>query len=113
MKPLFIALLASSFLLTPVAFAQSRDMHGAPHVKERHVGRDSHTIIKKTVVIKKKRWSRGHRLSQAERRHAAAVRDYRRYRLNAPPRGQQWVRVDKQFLLINAATGVIVSMVSR
>lgn len=113
MKRLFIALLAGSFLLTPAAFAQSRDTFGSSHVKERHIVRGSGVTVKKTVVITKKRWSRGHRLSVAERRHAAAVRDYRRYRLNAPPRGQQWVRSGQQFLLINTATGVIVALATR
>lgn len=66
--------------------------------------------VEKRVIIKKHRWARGHRLSPAERRHMAYVRDYRRYKLRTPPRGQQWVRVDNDFLLISLATGVIVGL---
>ena len=56
------------------------------------------------------RWARGHRLSPAERRHMAQVRDYRYYKLRQPPRGQQWVRSGNDFLLISLATGVIVGL---
>jgi Ni/Co efflux regulator RcnB len=37
-------------------------------------------------------------------------RDYRRYRLAEPRRDQRWVRVDNQFLLINAVSGLIVGL---
>jgi Ni/Co efflux regulator RcnB len=80
---------------------------------DRHVDRhvDKHVTIEKRVIVKKKeRWARGHRLSPADRRHMAQVRDYRYYKLRPPPRGQQWVRVDNDFLLISLATGVIVGL---
>lgn len=80
---------------------------------DRHVDRhvDKHVTIEKRVIVKKKeRWARGHRLTPAERRHMAQVRDYRYYKLHPPPRGQQWVRVDNDFLLISLATGVIVGL---
>ena len=65
---------------------------------------------KRVIVKKKERWTRGHRLTPAERRHMAQVRDYRYYKLRPPPRGQQWLRVDNDFLLISLATGVIVGL---
>lgn len=113
MKRLFIALIASSFLTVPVAYAQPAKPFEVAQVRERHVEKNVYRhgnkkVIEKRVVVK--RWSRGHRLSQAERRRFAAVNDYRRYKLRAPPRGQQWVRVDKDFLLISVATGVIVGL---
>lgn len=124
MKRLLTALVASPFLITPVAafaqpagsfeVAQNYDRYQRRPV-DRHVDRhvDKHVTIEKRVIVKKKeRWSRGHRLSPAERRHMAQVRDYRRYKLRQPPRGQQWVRVDNDFLLISLATGVIVGLTS-
>lgn len=113
MKRLFIALVASSFLVAPTAFAQpgSFDVAQQRHV-ERNVYKHGNTrIVEKKVVVKKDRWSRGHRLSPAERRRIHSVNDYRRYRLHQPPRGQQWVRVDNDFLLISVATGVIAGIV--
>ncbi|PYE27073.1 Ni/Co efflux regulator RcnB [Rhizobium sp. PP-WC-2G-219] len=108
MKRFIIALLATSFLAAPGAFAAPQDRNDGARGRtvERHT-----TTIKKTEV-RKNRWARGHRLSPAERRRTAEVRDYRRYRLNAPPRGQRWVKVDNDFLLISVATGVIVGLAS-
>ncbi|MEI2296925.1 RcnB family protein [Ensifer sp. MJa1] len=121
MKRLLIALVASSVLVTPVAalaqsagsfeVAQNYDRTRRP--VDRHVDRhvDKHVTIEKRVTVKKKeRWARGHRLSPAERRHMAQVRDYRYYRLRPPPRGQQWVRSGNDFLLISLATGVILGL---
>jgi Ni/Co efflux regulator RcnB len=93
MNKFFSILLAASVLAAPVAFSSQAD--AAP----RH---DNH----KVVVIKKSSWVRGHRISAADRRRAAAI-DYRRYRLSAPPRGYRWVRVDNNFLLIGITSGLI------
>ncbi|KQY22575.1 RcnB family protein [Rhizobium sp. Root483D2] len=117
MKRLMIALVASSFLTAPMALAQPARPFEVAQAKERHVEkrvyRNGNTkIVEKNVVVKK-RWARGQRLSAAERRRIAAVNDYRRYKLRAPPRGQQWVRVDNNFLLISVATGVIVNLAMR
>ena len=117
MKRLLIALVAGSFLAAPMASAQPAKPFEVAQVKERHVEKNVYRHGKAKVVEKrvvgKKRWARGHRLSPAERRHIAAVQDYRRYRLYAPQRGQQWVRVDNDFLLISVATGAIVSLATR
>ena len=107
MKRLFIALLATSFLSAPGAFAAPGDRHDG--ARGRTIERHTTTTVKKTAV-RKPRFARGHRLSPAERRQTAEIRDYRRYRLSAPSRGQRWVRVDNDFLLISTATGVIVGL---
>lgn len=98
MKKLLAALVAASFLATPLAASADQHRHG---VIEKRLDRP---------VIHKHRWDRGARLSRAERRTIVNARDYRRYRLSQPRRGQQWVRVDNQFLLISAATGLIVGL---
>ena len=103
MKRILLSAVALSILAAPV-YAQAR-----------HDGRNDHraeerVIIKKREVIKKRRhWSRGARLDRNERR--SVVSDYRRYHLSKPPRGQQWVKVDNDYLLIGIATGVIASIV--
>lgn len=123
MKRLLIALVASSVLITPVAalaqpagsfeVAQNYDRSRRPVDRQMDRRVDKHVTIEKRVIVKKKeRWARGHRLTPAERRHMAQVRDYRYYKLHPPPRGQQWVRVDNDFLLISLATGVIVGLAS-
>lgn len=104
MRKFFAILLSATVLAAPLA-AQAQDWRHGP---DRHRG----PIVEKKVVVKKTRWVRGHRMTPAERRHMAEIRDYRRYRLSAPPRGYRWVKVDNDFLLIGIATGVISSIIA-
>jgi Ni/Co efflux regulator RcnB len=94
MNKIFSILIAASVLATPLVMTS--EANAAPMRHDNH----------KTVVVKKSSWVRGHRISAADRRRSAAV-DYRRYRLSAPPRGYQWVRVDNNFLLIGVTSGLI------
>jgi len=41
------------------------------------------------------------------------VRDYRAYRLAAPPWGYQWVRVDNDVVLAAITTGLVLSVVDN
>jgi Ni/Co efflux regulator RcnB len=117
MKKFAIALVAATILAGPIATtaAQAQDWrqdngrHVEKHV-DRQVNRTVH--VDKKVVVHKQRWSRGHRMSAAERRRVSDVRDYRRYRLSAPPRGYKWVKVDNDYLMIGIATGVISSIIA-
>jgi Ni/Co efflux regulator RcnB len=101
MKKIFAALLSASFLLTPIVFASQAN--AAEHRRP---------VVEKKVVIHKYRWKKGHRMTTAERRHMAEVRDYRRYRLSAPPRGYRWVRADNDFLLIGITSGIVSSIIA-
>lgn len=57
-------------------------------------------------------WRRGDRLPTSYRSHYRQV-DYRRERLRAPARGQQYVRTDRgDILLVGIATGVILSIIA-
>ncbi len=116
MKKFVIALVAATFLAGPIATAaQAQDWrHDRGRQVERHVDKrvDKRVHVDKKVVIHKHRWSKGHRATAAERRRMADVRDYRRYRLSAPPRGYKWVKVDNDYLMIGIATGVISSIIA-
>jgi Ni/Co efflux regulator RcnB len=105
MKKFFSILLAATVLAAPLA-AQAQS---------RHDDRPSHrtmerTVTTKKVIIKKHRWDRGQRLAAKDRRHFVDRRDYRRHNLREPGRGQRWVRVDNQYLLINAVNGLIIGL---
>ncbi|KIP99127.1 membrane protein [Agrobacterium tumefaciens] len=106
MKKLFSILIAATILAAPVAQAQSRHDDRPGHRVER-------TVTTKKVIIKKHRWDRGQRLSAAERRQMIDRRDYRRHSLREPGRGQRWVRVNNQYLLINTSNGLIISLSGR
>jgi Ni/Co efflux regulator RcnB len=104
MKKLFALLVSATVLVAPFA-AQAQDWRDGPN---RHRG----AVVEKKVVVKKTRWVKGHRMNAAERRRMAEVRDYRRYRLSAPPRGHHWVKLDNDFLLVAIASGVISGIVA-
>ena len=53
-------------------------------------------------------WRQGQRVQNWQRR--PHVRDYHRYGLRKPGKGQQWVKVDNDYLLISLATGVILGL---
>ena len=106
MKKFVTVLLAATILAAPLAQAQAQsryDGHDRRGVQER-------TVTKKKVIIKKHSWKRGQRLTPAERRHFVDRREYRRYHLREPRRNERWVRVDNQFLLINAVSGLIIGL---
>lgn len=103
MKKLTTVLLATAVLAAPLLAtteASAQD-HRRP------------VVVERDVHVKKYKWSRGHRMTPAERRNMRDVRDYHRYRLSAPPRGYRWVQVDRDFLLIGSANGVIANIVIR
>ncbi|GGF81327.1 MULTISPECIES: RcnB family protein [Rhizobiaceae] len=116
MKKFIVALVAATVLAGPIATAaQAQDWRNdRSRQVERHVDKrvDKRVHVDKKVVIHKQRWSKGHRATAAERRRMADVRDYRRYRLSAPPRGYKWVKVDNDYLMIGIATGVISSIIA-
>lgn len=55
-------------------------------------------------------WKKGERMS--DWRAHAPIRDYGRYGLRKPPAGQQWVKVDNDYVLLGIATGLITSIIA-
>jgi Ni/Co efflux regulator RcnB len=55
---------------------------------------------------------RGDRLPSRYRNHQYVVDNWRLHHLSAPPRGHRWVQVGSDYLLVAAATGLIVSAMS-
>jgi Ni/Co efflux regulator RcnB len=54
---------------------------------------------------------RGDRLPSRYRTHQYVVDNYRAHHLSAPPRGHHWVQVGADYVLVAAATGLIVQAV--
>jgi Ni/Co efflux regulator RcnB len=57
---------------------------------------------------KRHHWARGQRVPEWQRKQH--VRDFYRHGLKRPARGQQWVKVDNDYLLISMATGLILGL---
>ena len=54
---------------------------------------------------------RGGRIPTEYRNRQHVVNNWRDHRLDAPPRGQQWVQVGSDYVLIAIATGIIAQLV--
>ncbi len=58
------------------------------------------------------RFYRGERLAPAYRHHNYVVTDWRAHRLQAPPRGHQWISIGADYLLVAIATEIIVDVLT-
>lgn len=56
-------------------------------------------------------WRRGGHVPSEYRSRSYVVNDYRAYRLNAPPRGYQWIGVGGDYVLAAIATGLIAQII--
>lgn len=80
----------------------SRD---ARHFDQRHSGYD------RQYGARGPQFHRGGRIPQEYRNRQYVVNDWRGHRLNAPPRGYQWVQVGADYVLIAVATGLIAQLI--
>lgn len=115
MKRFILSAVALAMLALPVAQAQAGPRHDAPRYERydhnwKKPGFDKPNVVKKKVV-KKHRWARGHRVPAWQRNHV--VRDYHRYGLRRPAYGQQWVKIDNDFLLVSIASGIIAGIIAN
>ena len=62
-------------------------------------------VFKKKVVVKRNHWRNGQRYS-GWRQHQP-IRDYGRYGLHRPGRGQEWIRVGNDYVLVSILSGII------
>lgn len=104
-KRLVLSTAAVAMLAVPVAQAQGRQQDTR---QGHHYSQQKHQPSFKKQAPKRHSWKRGERVSDWRSRQA--VRDYKRHGLRAPSRGQQWVKVDNDYLLVSLATGVILGI---
>ncbi|TSE12953.1 RcnB family protein [Mesorhizobium intechi] len=62
-------------------------------------------VFKKKVVVKRNHWRNGQKYS-GWRQHQP-IRDYGRYGLHRPGRGQEWIRVGNDYVLVGILSGVV------
>ncbi|MCX8999795.1 RcnB family protein [Rhizobiaceae bacterium BDR2-2] len=108
MKKVLAVLLGTFVIAAPLAEAQAQSHRNEPPRKEWRDDRRQ-PAPKKPVV---RSWKRGETLRSGVARHRLDPREVRRYRLPEPRRGQMWVQVGGQFLLLNT-NGFIVSIAAR
>ncbi|MEO5760414.1 MAG: RcnB family protein [Mesorhizobium sp.] len=62
-------------------------------------------VKKKVVVVKRNHWRNGNKYSGWKNHQP--IRDYGRYGLHRPGRGQEWIRVGNNYVLVSIVSGVI------
>ncbi|TGQ71539.1 MAG: hypothetical protein E5V49_14450 [Mesorhizobium sp.] len=115
MKRIVLSALAFSMLVATSLTGQAAPMNVpvAPQAnytkvdwqKPGHRDVKKRVIVKKTVVVKRNHWRNGQKYS-GWRQHQP-VRDYGRYGLHRPGRGQEWIRVGNDYVLVGILSGVI------
>lgn len=112
-KRTILAAIAVSMIAVPMAQAQGRHDAQAQH---RHYSQPTkpkyqapkHRYHAERPAPQRHHWKQGQRMPDWRKRQH--VRDYQRHGLKRPGKGQQWVRVDNDYLLISLATGVILGL---
>jgi Ni/Co efflux regulator RcnB len=94
-RKIFALSTLAATLMGGIAFAQDhRDDH-----RDDHHAYVRHDEWRKGATMRHEDWNRGTRI------------DYRRYHLNAPPRGYEWREVDGNYVMAAVATGVIATAI--
>ncbi len=109
MKRFALALAALSLLGASAAQAD----HYRPAGPQLRHATAPHVIVKKTDIHRhamRPHWKVGKRVPAWQRK---AVRDHHRYGLYRPGRGQQWIRIGNEFLLIKITNGGIIKVIVR
>lgn len=109
-KRTLLAAVALSVFAAPMAHAQSR--YDAPRFGHHKIEKQRHFAPKQQKTQRhtppRHHWKKGERVRDWKKR--PSVRDHHRYGLRKPGPGQQWVKVDNDYLLISLATGMILGL---
>ncbi|MFD2055728.1 RcnB family protein [Mesorhizobium calcicola] len=115
MKRIVLSALAFSMLAATSLTSQAAPMN-APNAPRsnysqvdwqkpgKHVDVRKRVVMKK-VVVKRSHWRNGQKYSGWKRHRP--IRDYGRYGLHRPRRGQEWIRVGNDYVLVGVLSGVI------
>jgi Ni/Co efflux regulator RcnB len=123
-KKILMALATTTLVASPIISSQAQAQgYGPQHrqeqtrtvVKQKPNGR---TVVKQRTIVRKDvrnnryaasnhRWARGQRFDRRQASNYRVINNYRGYRLNAPPRGYQWVQSGNDAVLIAITSGLI------
>jgi Ni/Co efflux regulator RcnB len=115
MKKLILSAIAATLVASPMALAPVQRERTVTTVKERPNGR---TVVTQRTVVRNDRhggprnWRTGQRFDRRYATNYRVVRDYRTYRLAAPPRGAYWARSGNDAVLVRD-NGTVVRVIQR
>ena len=111
MKKFILTALAASIVASPLAAAPALAQQERRHetVVRHQPGRT--VVVKRTVTRNQapglRNWRKGQRFDRRYARNYQEIRNYRNYRLYAPPRGYHWVRSGNDAVLVAVTGGLI------
>ena len=119
MKRIILSAMAFSMLAASALQGQAAPMNApvAPQSNFTQVDWQKpghHRDVKKRVIkketVKRSHWRNGQKYSTWKRHQP--VRDYHRYGLHRPGRGQEWIRVGNDYVLVGIVSGLIFGAVA-
>ncbi|GGE54531.1 membrane protein [Agaricicola taiwanensis] len=114
LKPAIIAAVILSFLAPTLAQAAPRHDERRPgyshshRVEPQRHARPQHRDVRRHHNVRRHDWKRGQHVSNWRRQ--PVVKDYHRHGLRRPGPGQQWVKVDNNYMLLSMASGLILGL---
>ena len=114
MKKFIMTALATTLMISPLAVSAAEAAPQRQTTTVKHKTNGNTVVTKRTVkrAPAVRNWHRGERFDRRYATNYRTVTNYRTYRLNAPSRGQHWVRSGRDALLING-NGTIVTVRTR
>jgi Ni/Co efflux regulator RcnB len=107
-RALLFLLAAMSFGSASSSFAQGSDAQGVDercNYQRGPVGNAPHCYPDANYGARGPAWERGARVIPQFRSNQYVVEDWRAHGLSRPPRGQQWVQVGGDYVLVDRRTG--------
>ena len=110
MKRIVLSVLAVSMLVATSLTGQAAPLNAPSAPQSNYTQVDwqkpgKHVDVRKRVVVKNNHWKQGQKYSSWKRHQP--IRDYGRYGLHRPGRGQEWIRVGNDYVLVSILSGVI------
>jgi len=119
-KSMTVAAALVAMCMAGSAFAQDRHFDRSPERHDNFSQRQDHTDFRPGRQADRHgypqphaEWRRGGRVPAEYRGRNYVVNDWRSHRLQAPPRGYQWVGVGGDYVLAAIATGVIAQIIAN
>lgn len=116
MKKFILTAIAASIVASPLAATVAE---AAPYPQERHSTVVRHesgrTVVVNRNLVRKpdyRTWRKGQRFDYRHARNYQEIRNYRNYRLSAPPRGYHWVRSGNDAVLVAITGGLIGAVIA-
>jgi len=122
-KKIIMALATTTLVASPIISAQAQAQSYGPQ----HRQQQTRTVVKQKTTVRNNgnvvyrgnayqpnrnavvnhRWAKGQRFDRRQATNYRVINNYRGYRLNAPPRGYQWVQSGNDAVLIAITSGII------